>query len=156
MTSLVNIQVDNTTNDLLVEPYSFVTVIEVGDEIINYIEFSDYTSTVDNPVISITEIAPLGLPGEQGIPGPQGPPGPPGPGGDNAYDFETDNLVVSNVANVSYALSHTPRPGSLAVFLNGIRENNDSIILSGNIVNFMALELGVGDLLTFDYQYQVV
>lgn len=156
MTSLVGIQIENSIGDVVIEPYSFITTIEVGDEVVNYVEISQATLSIDNNAISIIEVAEMGLPGPQGIPGPQGPPGPPGPGGDDAFDFETVNLVVSNISNVSHALPHSPRPGSLAVFLNGIRENNDSFILSGNIINFMELELDVGDLLTFDYQYQVV
>lgn len=156
MTSLVGIQVDNSINELLIEPYSFITTIEVGDETIQCIELNQDALLIDNPAISIIEIAGIGLTGPPGIQGPVGPQGPPGPSGDAVFGFETINITISNLSNVSHVLPHIPRSGTLKLFLNGLMENQSSFSLSGNVVNFSTLELGMGDLLTFDYQYQVI
>lgn len=88
----------------------------------------------------------------------QGPGGVGGVGGGGGsggttYNLYSETLIVSNLANVSFSLTFTPRLNSLVVFLNGLRERNSSIILSENVVNFSDLELGIGDEITFDYSY---
>lgn len=105
------------------------------------------------------QVGPTGSAGPQGNigltgnTGPQGIQGVPGISGDQAYNLDTEVLTVTNIANVSHSLNHTPRTGSLNVFLNGLLEKPSSIILAGNIVNFSDLELGQGDTITFQYTY---
>lgn len=117
-------------------------------------------------IIAIADQGPPGISGEKGEKGdqgdigpvgpqgPQGIQGPPGEGSDSSYLPERITVLVDDLSQVSVALPNTPRANSLRVFLNGLLESEDAVILSGNIADFSNLELGIGDKIVLDYYYQ--
>lgn len=76
-------------------------------------------------------------------------------GGGDSYAIQSIRIVVPNPVTTTYTLPQTPRANSLTVFLNGLLERKESIVITGNDLDFSALDLASGDELTFNYQYGV-
>lgn len=77
-------------------------------------------------------------------------PGMPGaPGADGTGAARTEFLTITNLSSTEHTLALTPNANSLQIFLNGLRERNWT--LAGNVVDFTALDLAIGDELIFDY-----
>lgn len=85
----------------------------------------------------------------------QGPPGAKGDKGESNYELNRVRIQVVDLEVVTQVLPHNPIPLSLEVLLNGIVEDENSFSVVGNIVNYSALDLGIGDTLVFKYVYSL-
>lgn len=140
MNSLVNIELTEVNHQVVIEPHNFITTIEVNDEFYNYVEIQEGSLVINEPLVSITEVAPIGIPGP--------------PGSSNLYYNSINHIITSSLDN-TYILPQIPKPNSLALYLNGLRESNSSFILTGNTVDYSSLDIDIGDLIIFDYQYEL-
>lgn len=79
----------------------------------------------------------------------EGPPGAPGPPGSGVIIYGSEPGGVKDGANTVFTTAHPYRPGTIAVFLNGLREHYYSETSSTTIT--FDDPPGPADLVTVDY-----
>jgi len=102
------------------------------------------------PTNNTTDIVEILIPG---IPGPAGPAGPSGSGGPVTLVVgETPTGLVNN-SNATYATAYSFAPGSVELFINGIRQKRIThFTTSGTTTVLITDSPVIGDLLQLNYE----